>query len=187
MTLHFRANEQTRQTNHTAELTHSRCHRPTNPLITGAQRKGGRTKAQSTQPAVLAPNQIAELRANQGRIPTRMLLDHEIIPQSVLRILMATEQIQMQPFNRIDRSGNPTQPRQALSRGAQSVVPFLALRLAGGKQQPAFLQLAHCDSRTGKRRTSVGRKPIQRSTDHARQRAPALMRFVFEHLIEVSN
>jgi len=64
---------------------------------------------------------------------------------------------------------------------------FFGLRGPRHPQQPAFLQLAQRDPGTGKRRTSVRRKPIQSLTDHPRQSAPGLSGVLFEYFIEVRN
>jgi hypothetical protein len=127
------------QTDDFPQMPQARDGRPTNPLIPGLQHEGAGAETQGAEPAVLAADEIAQLGPHQGRIPTGMLFDHQIVPQRVEQVVRAAQQMQVQTLDVIDAPRYCHQGGK-LSSGVAQAMPRLGPRLARRqRQQPASL------------------------------------------------
>src|SRR6476659_2517694 len=108
-------------------MTQPRCRRPTDPLVPASQKERGWSKTQGSQPTMITADQITQLRANQGRVPAGMLLDHQIIPQPVEGILFIGDQMQVQVFDLAYLTRNIVDRWQCLSRRSQPMTVGLTL------------------------------------------------------------
>ena len=124
--MNFWPNEQPSQADDLVELAQTRPRGPTNPLVPRAERESRRAKAEGAQPTVIAPDEIAQLGPHQRRIAAGVLLDDQIIPQSMQGILGASNQMQMQPLHLIHTLGHLENWRQRLAGGLQPMRPRIA-------------------------------------------------------------
>ena len=132
--------------------------RPANPLVPRPKYKGGGSKAQSSEPAVITADEIPQLRTDQRRTLTGMLLDDEVVPQKMVPVLMSAEQIELEPAHLLHRSRHRSQPWQRLAGAAQLVRTF-AFAL-GQAQPPAVRGFVQSDLGTGDSQPAIGRPPV---------------------------
>ena len=91
--------------------------------------EGRRAKTDGAQPAVVAADQVAQLRSHQRRIAAGMLLDNQIVPQSMQRIGVTAQQIQVQALHLVHPLGHLGQGGQ---RGAGTRSRWVRARFLAG-------------------------------------------------------
>ena len=91
-------NQETTQVDDTMQLLSACWCIPADPLVSILELQGGGAEPQSTEPAMVRANQVANLCANQGTRPSGMLLDHQLVPDTDLGIGLHPDQLKcLQP------------------------------------------------------------------------------------------
>ena len=152
LTFYPGAEEQAGQANDVAELAGAGRGGPADPVVARGQTVGGGAEAHGAQPVVFAADEIAELGADQRRGAAGMLLDEEVVPDGVERIVRAGEQVEMEAAHQVHLGGDAGDGRQGPAGGAQAVGTAGAAGRAGGGEQAAFFEFVEGHLGAGERR-----------------------------------
>ena len=158
---HFRSNQKPGQADDARQVREARRGRPTDPGIARAQHEGRRGKPQRAQPAMLAADQITQLRADQRGIAAGMLPDDQIVPEAMQRVLVAAEQLQVQAADAIHARRDLADGGQALRRGSEPMRTRAGGPALRPVEQAAAAQFAQGDISAGEGGASVGREPSE--------------------------
>ena len=95
MAMYGGSDQKTTQVDNAMQLLPARLRIPADPPVSILELQRGCAESQSTEPAVLRVNQIANLCTDQGTGPSGVLLDHQLIPDTDLCIALHPNQLKL--------------------------------------------------------------------------------------------
>ena len=167
LTVDLGANQQAGQADDAAELGGAGGGGPADPVVARGQAEGGGAEAHGAQPAVFAADEVAGLGAGQRRGAAGMLLDEEIVPDAVERVVRASEPVEMEAAHAVHLTGDAGAGRQGLAGGAQALRAAGAAGRAGGGEQAALFQFIQGHLGAGEGRSAGGGKPVAGGAERA--------------------